>query len=70
MELIRTMYGCGCSVIATVHGSSVEEVRNKVFFRKFWEEKIFQNIFVLSHNEKEFGIHVYQYEEDNPCYSF
>lgn len=68
IELIRSMYGCGCAVLATVHGNSIAELKQKKIFDVVWEEKIFENILLLSRQNNRFKIELYKYGEDAPCY--
>lgn len=68
LELIQGMYGSGCAVIATIHGSTLEEVCNKKMFKDIWEEKIFENILILERNEHKFKINLYRFGEETPCY--
>ena len=63
IELIHYMYGCGCSVIATVHGNSLEEVKNKKIFQSIWDEKIFQNMILLNCSGNRFQMKLYKNEE-------
>lgn len=67
IDLIRTLHGSGCAVFATIHGSSLEEVRKKILFQGIWEDKIFENIFVLNRMEHRFQIKLYKYGEKEPC---
>lgn len=39
---------CGCQIIATVHGSSIEDIKNKPILRKLVEEKMFKRFIVLA----------------------
>ena len=40
----------GCRLIATVHGSSLEDIENQPLFQKLKEEKVFQRYIVLGRN--------------------
>ncbi|MGN0242489.1 MAG: stage III sporulation protein AA [Lachnospiraceae bacterium] len=42
---------CGCRLLATVHGSSVDEVKQKPVLRKLIEEKIFQRYVILDNQQ-------------------
>lgn len=39
--------GCGCKLIATIHGKSLEEVRNKKYMRYVVEDSLFERYVVL-----------------------
>ena len=68
IELIQSMYGSGCSVIATMHGASLEEIRNKKILKEMREEKMFENIIILQRRQHNFQIRIYKYGEEEPCY--
>lgn len=40
--------GCGCRLIATIHGSSLEEIRGKKYMRNVMEEGLFDRYLVLT----------------------
>lgn len=44
---IRYCIGCGCRLIATVHGGSMEEIRNKPLLGDFVRQKVFERYIVL-----------------------
>ena len=46
-EAVEYAASCGCSVLATVHGSSLEEVGRKPVFRELFREGIFRRFVVL-----------------------
>lgn len=48
MEALAYVMNCGCQILATVHGASVEDIRNKPVLRKMVEEKMFKRFIVLS----------------------
>lgn len=54
IEAIEYVINCGCKIIATVHGSSIEDIRNKPIFGRLVEEKVFERYIVLS-NRKGVG---------------
>lgn len=68
IRLIQQITGNGCSVIATIHGNSIEELKRKEFLREIWEQKLFMNIILLSKDKKEFHMELYQGEECRLCY--
>lgn len=45
---------CGCKIIATVHGNSMEDIKSKPLFKKLVEEKLFDKYIVL-HNQHQTG---------------
>lgn len=67
IELIQQMNGCGCAVVATIHGNSIEEVKQKKIFREIWEQRVFDNIIFLNRNKNAFGMELYC-EGEELCY--
>ena len=52
IDAIAYVMNCGCQILATVHGSSIDDVKNKPVLRKLVEEKLFKRYIVLSGNDK------------------
>lgn len=48
MEAIEYVLNCGCRLIATVHGSSLEDIKSKPVLRELVNEEIFKRYVVLS----------------------
>lgn len=48
IEALAYVMNCGCQMLATVHGSSIEDIKNKPVLRKLVEEKLFKRFIVLS----------------------
>lgn len=48
IEAIEYVINAGCSILATVHGNSIEDIRNKPVLRKLVEERIFERYVVLN----------------------
>lgn len=53
---------CGCKMIATVHGNSIEEIRKKPLFEQMMRERRFERYVVLG-NQKHVGEVVGIYDE-------
>ncbi|MEG1847015.1 MAG: stage III sporulation protein AA [Lachnospiraceae bacterium] len=51
LHALQQVLQCGCRILATVHGESLEEVRRKVPFQAILEEKVFQRFIILGHHE-------------------
>lgn len=47
LEAMEYVMNCGCKLIATVHGSSIDDIRQKPVLRKLVEERIFQRYVLL-----------------------
>ena len=53
LMLIRSMSPhCGCKLIATVHGISIDDIRNRPGLRKLVDERIFERYIVLSNRKR------------------
>ena len=51
IDALAYVMNCGCQMLATVHGASVDDVKNKPILRKLVEEKLFKRFIVLSGKE-------------------
>ncbi len=54
LDAIDYVIGCGCKIIATVHGSSIEDIRNKPILGDLVKKKLFERYVILS-NRSEIG---------------
>ena len=51
-EVIRAMETalfCGCRLLATVHGSSLEDIRSKPLLKRLVEEQIFERYVIMGY---------------------
>lgn len=48
IQAIRTASGCGCKLFATIHGSSLDEVKHKKFMSGVIADKLFDRYVVLT----------------------
>lgn len=48
IDALAYVMNCGCQILATVHGASIDDVKNKPILRKLVEEKLFKRFIVLS----------------------
>ncbi|MCM1494966.1 MAG: stage III sporulation protein AA [Bacteroides sp.] len=48
IEAIEYVINAGCTILATVHGNSIEDIRNKPVLRRLVEERIFERYVVLN----------------------
>lgn len=51
MEAVRAASSCGCRLIATVHGSGIEDIRRKSGMEELFRERIFDRFFLLGKPE-------------------
>ena len=54
IHAIESVIHCGCKLFATVHGSSVEDIKEKPLMQRLVQEKIFERYIVL-HKEERAG---------------
>ena len=47
LEALRYVMNCGCRILATVHGNSMEDIREKPGLSSFLQEKRFERYVVL-----------------------
>ncbi len=52
IEAISYVIHCGCKILATVHGKSIDDIKNKPVLRKLVEEKTFERYVVLDGSKK------------------
>ena len=52
IEAIESVLHCGCRLIATVHGSSIEDIRRKPLLKKLVEEQVFERYILLGGRDK------------------
>lgn len=52
LDAIEYVMNCGCKLIATVHGSSIEDIRQKPVLRKLVQEKVFERYIILNNKGK------------------
>lgn len=55
IEAIEYVINCGCKLIATVHGSSIEDIRTKPLLRELLQEHVFERYIILN-NKKKVGM--------------
>ena len=51
IDAISYVINCGCGIIATVHGNSIDDIRTKPVLRKLVEEKVFDRYIVLGQSQ-------------------
>jgi len=54
LDAIDYVIGCGCKIIATVHGSSIDDIRNKPTLSDLVDKRLFERYVILS-NLTEIG---------------
>lgn len=52
LAAIENVLYCGCRLLATVHGSSPEELERKPVFQKLLKERVFERYVILGRREK------------------
>lgn len=56
VEALGQVQKCGCSVVATVHGASLEEMGKKPLFAGLFQNRVFDRFFVLGKREGKFWV--------------
>lgn len=51
LEALRCVMNCGCRILATVHGTSMEDIRKKPGLREFLQERRFERYVVLGNRK-------------------
>lgn len=51
IDAISYVINCGCGILATVHGNSIDDIRTKPVLRKLVEEKVFDRYIVLGQSQ-------------------
>ncbi len=51
IEAISYVINCGCGIIATIHGESIDDIRTRPILRKLVEERVFQRYIVLGRSQ-------------------
>lgn len=51
IDAIEYVMNCGCKIIATVHGNSIEDIRNKPILGKLVREKLFERYILLNNHD-------------------
>lgn len=67
-EALAYVINCGCKIIATVHGSSVEDIRSKPIFKELLEDNLFKRFVVLSGRARAGTIERIVDEKDHVLY--
>ena len=65
-KAVESVIHCGCRLIATAHGASMEETLSQPFFRKLWEARVFQRYIFLGMHERA-GIVEGIYDVNGKC---
>lgn len=52
IEALAYVMNCGCQILATVHGTTVSDIKNKPILRALVEENLFKRFVILSGKEK------------------
>ena len=65
-KAVEAVIHCGCRLIATAHGDSVEETLSQPFFQKLWEARVFQRYIFLGKHDRA-GIVEGIYDGNGKC---
>lgn len=67
IRALEQVLQCGCKVIATIHGASLQEVQEKEAFKAILEKQVFRRYVVLSGKDRAGSIEGIYNEEFKPC---
>ena len=67
IEAMHRAIRCGCRVLATIHGFSIEEVRAKAYMKPVMEEKVFDRYMLLGKKNNKCNIIGIYDRERNLC---
>lgn len=67
LRALRMANGCGCKLLATIHGGTLAEVLNKNYMRYAIEENLFQRFVMLDRGAGAWGIEGVYDREGKPC---
>ncbi len=70
IDALAYVMNCGCQMLATVHGSSIDDIRNKPVLRKLVEERLFKRFIILSGGEKPGNVEVIFDERGSVLYDW
>lgn len=65
-KAVESVIHCGCRLIATAHGDSMEETLSQPFFRKLWDARVFQRYIFLGKRDRA-GVVEGIYDGDGNC---
>lgn len=51
-KAVESVIHCGCKLIATAHGNSMEDILNQPFFRKLMEQRVFERYILLGKRDR------------------
>lgn len=66
INAIESVIHCGCKLLATVHGNSMEDIRKKPLLERLVNERIFER-YILLHNKNEVGEVKSIFDERGTC---
>lgn len=52
IHAIESVIHCGCKLLATVHGSSIEDMKRKPLMQRLMQEKVFERYIVLQNSSR------------------
>lgn len=67
IQALRMASGCGCKLIATVHGGSLEEIKHKKYMRNVIEDRLFDRYLVLTKRDGSCEVEGIYDEEGKRC---
>ena len=67
VKALQMAGGCGCKLLATIHGGSMEEVRQKDYMRYVMEQRLFERYVMMDRRRGACRIVEVYDREGKPC---
>ncbi len=67
VEALIHVINSGCSILVTMHGENIEEVKRKRYMQSIFTEQIFKRIVLLSKEQDKYIVKNILNEDLNPC---
>lgn len=64
---VESVIHCGCKLIATAHGYSLDDVLNQPFFYKLMTERVFERYIILGKRDRAGYVEGIFDRNGNPC---
>lgn len=57
IHAIESVIHCGCRLLATVHGSTIEDIKHKPLMQRLMKERIFDRYVILKKEKQAGAVH-------------
>ena len=66
IRAIESVIHCGCTLMATVHGASIDEIKQKPLLQRLMNERVFERYILLA-KQKKAGVVQTIFDERGTC---